>query len=47
VWKFYRELIDKYPDEKTLLGRVRKVQKQLEMTGKLKIPDSIETSQGI
>jgi tetratricopeptide (TPR) repeat protein len=30
VWKFYQELLTLFPDEKTLLGRLRNVQKQLE-----------------
>jgi tetratricopeptide (TPR) repeat protein len=30
VWKFYQELLALFPDEKTLLGRVGKIQKQLE-----------------
>jgi tetratricopeptide (TPR) repeat protein len=30
AWKFYQELIGLHPEEKTLLGRLRSVQKQLE-----------------
>lgn len=44
VWKFYHELISKFPDEKTLLGRVKKVQKMLEKTGESKMPESVKTS---
>jgi tetratricopeptide (TPR) repeat protein len=45
VWKFYHELISSFPDEKTLLGRVRKVQKLLEKTGVPKMAEYAEKSQ--
>lgn len=33
AWKFYHELLALHPDEKTLLGRLRKLQKRLESAG--------------
>lgn len=39
VWKFYNELLSLFPNEKTLLGRIKKIQKQLEN------PEKADTSQ--
>jgi tetratricopeptide (TPR) repeat protein len=44
VWKFYHELIGRFPDEKTLLGRVKKVQKILEKNGESRMSESVKTS---